>query len=333
MNNNLTNVAQKTSKSNKFKKTNRYKQTNYVHGGKPHNTPTGELTLFEDGKGILDVNAKLSYLVWNKSTKDQLVLLNEEGKIMDIFVTYKNRTDTLFSFGSQLKLIKRGFILDIAPLYDNPKDPLNNIVTKSHPNVRRISNRKDEMLNLLPKNAVVAEIGVNFGNFAMDILQQTNPAKFHLIDCWEEQDFNHTSDVYQDAQQKQALKEVGQKFQKQIDSKNVIINRGFSQDVLPKFADKYFDWVYIDASHRFEDCLRDLKLCEPKVKKNGYIAGHDYCNSDIAEKRNYGVMKAVDIFCSTYGWEMIYLTIEHPEWPFQSYVLQRKSESVKINQQ
>lgn len=331
MNNDLPNIAQKTNENNELKKANRYKRTNYTQGGRPHDTPTGELTLFEDGKAVLNVNEKLVYFTWKKPTKDHLILLNEKGKTMDLFVTYENRTGTLFSFGSQLELIEEEFKLEIVQLNDNPQDPLNSIITKRYPHVRRISNRKDEMLSLLPKNAVVAEIGVNFGNYAMDIVKQTNPEKLHLVDCWEEQDSDHTSDVYADEQQKQALKEVHEKFKKQIDSGNVVINLGFSQDVLPKFENGYFDWVYIDASHRFVDCLRDLKLCESKVKEKGIIAGHDYCNSAIAGKRNYGVMKAVDMFCRKYGWEMIYLTIEHPAWPFQSYVLQRKSAGVKIS--
>lgn len=55
------------------------------------------------------------------------------------------------------------------------------------------------------------------------------------------------------------------------------------------FKPGYFDLVYIDADHRYEEVLKDIKSWLPLVKKGGYIAGHDY-GSD----RHTGVKKAVD---------------------------------------
>jgi hypothetical protein len=42
------------------------------------------------------------------------------------------------------------------------------------------------------------------------------------------------------------------------------------------FSDEYFDLVYIDASHWYDDVIFDIKTWLPKIKKGGYLTGHDY---------------------------------------------------------
>ena len=45
-----------------------------------------------------------------------------------------------------------------------------------------------KILNLIPKNGIIAEIGVLRGEFSNQINILCNPKKLYLIDCWEEQD-------------------------------------------------------------------------------------------------------------------------------------------------
>lgn len=40
--------------------------------------------------------------------------------------------------------------------------------------------------------------------------------------------------------------------------------------------DNSLDMVYIDANHQYEAIKEDIELWKPKVKKGGYIAGHDW---------------------------------------------------------
>lgn len=76
---------------------------------------------------------------------------------------------------------------------------------------------------------------------------------------------------------------------------NVVIHREKSSVAIPKFKDNYFDWVYIDGNHDYEFVLGDLRMCLPKMKRGGVIAGDDYVRPGPA--KDYPVKRAVDDFC------------------------------------
>ena len=69
------------------------------------------------------------------------------------------------------------------------------------------------------------------------------------------------------------FRSVQEKF---ADDPAVIIHRGPSAVVLPKFNDDYFDWIYIDGNHSYEFVLGDLQICLAKVRSGGVITGDDY---------------------------------------------------------
>ena len=58
-------------------------------------------------------------------------------------------------------------------------------------------------------------------------------------------------------------------------------------EAVNNFKDNILDFVYIDADHRYEAVKADILAWLPKVKKNGWLCGHDYGEKD-------GVTKAVD---------------------------------------
>lgn len=51
-----------------------------------------------------------------------------------------------------------------------------------------------------------------------------------------------------------------------------------------QFSDGFFDFVFIDASHKYEETKADISLWKRKIKVGGILAGHDYLG--IAEVRN-----------------------------------------------
>jgi len=71
---------------------------------------------------------------------------------------------------------------------------------------------------------------------------------------------------------------------------NVIKIRGYSDREHQRFNIHSLDMVYIDALHTYEGVKKDVYLWEKKIKKGGYLAGHDY------QSRFQGVIDAVNEF-------------------------------------
>lgn len=69
---------------------------------------------------------------------------------------------------------------------------------------------------------------------------------------------------------------------------NIVKIKSFSLDAVDLFEDNYFDIIYLDASHEYEDVIKDIDTWKPKIKNGGFMSGHDYQNLCT------GVIKAVD---------------------------------------
>ena len=54
-----------------------------------------------------------------------------------------------------------------------------------------------------------------------------------------------------------------------------------SLEACKQFDDESLDFVYIDAEHTYEALFNDLKAWTPKVKKDGWICGHDWQRMDL----------------------------------------------------
>jgi predicted O-methyltransferase YrrM len=47
------------------------------------------------------------------------------------------------------------------------------------------------------------------------------------------------------------------------------------RDVVDRFPDGYFDLVYVDAGHGYEDANSDIQAWRSKVRPGGILCGHD----------------------------------------------------------
>lgn len=168
-----------------------------------------------------------------------------------------------------------------------------------HVHNARLLATREQLLSLLPQNGVVAELGVDHGDFSQKILEINQPSKIHLVDVWH-------SERYPE----RLFHEVKQRFQSEINSGNIEINRGLSTEVVDQFPNAYFDWIYIDTAHSYSVTKAELESYLPKMKPGGIIAGHDFIVGEIDVPWKYGVIEAVYEFCSSHGWEIIYLTME-----------------------
>jgi hypothetical protein len=155
------------------------------------------------------------------------------------------------------------------------------------------------MLKQLPKNAVVAEIGVNQGDFSEEILSHCSPQKFYLIDIWGSKRYHGG-----------LFEKVKSRFAHQLKEGQLEIVRALSFDGIASFPDQHFDWVYLDTDHSYATTHRELELLRSKMKPGGIIAGHDYIIGNWNGGVRYGVIEAVREFCVEHNWELIYLTHE-----------------------
>lgn len=163
---------------------------------------------------------------------------------------------------------------------------------------------REQLLHLMPKNGVVAELGVNQGDFSQKILEITQPEKLILVDVWMTRRYHDGLFTF-----------VKNRFEKEILAGQIEIIRKFSFEAIEGFPDQYLDWVYIDTDHSYNTTKKELELLRPKMKEGAIIAGHDYIIGNWNDGVRYGVVEAVREFCIQYDWQLLYLTHELSDHP------------------
>lgn len=97
-------------------------------------------------------------------------------------------------------------------------------------------------------------------------------SKLYGIDPWEDYD------DYPEYKNKQSS--IYDSFINNINSTGkrdkFIVNRGFSNQVVPTFDDSFFDMIYIDGNHEPDYVLEDAVLCFRKLKPKGFMIFDDY---------------------------------------------------------
>tara|TARA_B100000212_G_C27069398_1_gene403238 strand:- start:90 stop:560 length:471 start_codon:yes stop_codon:yes gene_type:complete len=144
------------------------------------------------------------------------------------------------------------------------------------------------MLDFLPKNSIVAELGTETGNFAKQIIERTSPIELHLCDV------NFTG----------------------FDNNNIISGQSVKKHekttlaFLDTFPEEFFDWIYIDASHAYKDVVDDIEAAKNKVKKGGLLIFNDFAHINPSLAR-FGVKRAVSEFIKNERWNVKYFAL-HP---------------------
>jgi hypothetical protein len=167
-------------------------------------------------------------------------------------------------------------------------------------------------------NSVCVEIGVMAGVFSKLILNTLKPKKLFLIDPWEvgadknsptthyQGNMTHLATAYSTNNELTHVKDL---FSTEIKNKQVELQKGFSYDIVHKFPDKYFDFIYIDATHIYECVKADLTQYLPKLKDDGLMCGHDY-----SERPGFSVIPAVDEFVSEHNFSWVCLGNPEGDW-------------------
>lgn len=140
------------------------------------------------------------------------------------------------------------------------------------------------MANSLTNNAKIAEIGIMCGRSAVFLSEELTKinkcVEFHCVDIVAPSQFIVERQAFiKDNNLNQTL----------------IYLEMASARAATTFRDEYFDFIFIDADHSYENVIKDIKAWFPKVKSKGIISGHDYYNY-YAHNDYPGVRQAVDEF-------------------------------------
>lgn len=174
-----------------------------------------------------------------------------------------------------------------------------------------------ELAKMLPANPIVIELGVETGHFSKMILKHLNPSKLYLVDPWKIGFDKNDSETYGSTlnnlptaySTEDNYKAILADLYEEIRNNQVIIRPDFSYNVVNDFKNSYFDLVYIDSCHLYNAVRADLSAFLPKLKKQGIMAGHDYFEYD-----NFGVVQAVDEFCSKNDYNMNIINLDGFDW-------------------
>ncbi len=153
---------------------------------------------------------------------------------------------------------------------------------------------------------VMAEIGVGRSFLAKQLLKHPT-LHLHMVDYWLPED-----------QQPQAYKDTGDFFAsitpnhcdvlhmmaRTVAKDNhgrVTFHHAASVDAAREIKDGSLDLVFIDDDHSYEGCKRSIAAWMPKVKRGGWLGGHDYYNHDDPRTDFTGVDRAVDELSRNFG--------------------------------
>lgn len=159
------------------------------------------------------------------------------------------------------------------------------------------------------------EIGSFEGTYSKYILENW-PGHLYLVDVWRKLDDAEYTDKSNQIDPKKTIAKV---FDNLVGFENrSTIIRDFSEKASFIFRDNYFDFIYIDANHKYKYVISDLIHWYPKLRSGGIMAGHDFIadyspdkcdvngdthvwlnNNGVFEYAGmFGVNKAVEDFCN-----------------------------------
>ena len=162
----------------------------------------------------------------------------------------------------------------------NPHSEWNN--SKSNRYVKGLSKFCEYVSSELERTQPLkmCEIGSYMGESTFLFASQLIFDEIHCIEPFEGiEEFNDIS--------KQDWSDVEKEFKMNTRHfENITLHKSYCEDAVNKFEDKYFDLIYIDANHSYEDVKANIELFLPKCKS--IISGHDY------QQEWPGVVKAVN---------------------------------------
>jgi len=173
---------------------------------------------------------------------------------------------------------------------------------------------REELYLEIPKGGVGAELGTCKGLNAINLFFITKPSTMFLVDLWSEETpdgilWPRVEDPSLWYDDHTAL--ITNIFEEEINNERVVLIKDFSYKFFNDLPDDSLDWVYLDSDHQYKVISRELSLSIKKVKKGGYIMGHDYAN--VPNFWGSSVIRAVNERIQNGDIKMEAITLE--KWP------------------
>lgn len=149
------------------------------------------------------------------------------------------------------------------------------------------------ILDRLPKGGVIAEVGVDRGDFSLEILNRCQPERLHLFDM----DLTRLTNS--------AVLQAIAGHDGRIKT-----HAGDSSTNLSKMPDGYFDMIYIDGDHTYDGVMRDIRAAVSKLKPEGVMVFNDYTVWSATSMFHCGVARAVHEFCLDNPWKFRYIALQ-----------------------
>jgi hypothetical protein len=150
---------------------------------------------------------------------------------------------------------------------------------------------KTALLNSIPKKGIGVEVGVHLGAGAQQILRCCSPHRLILVDNWRMSDDPTNTRCMRggaDAVEVRYLAVV-ERFKQ---DRRVVVWRSDSIDASIVIRRAFLDFVYLDASHLYDNVAKDLHMWASTLVDGGWLMGHDYDSGELYD----GVTCAVDEF-------------------------------------
>lgn len=155
----------------------------------------------------------------------------------------------------------------------------------------RLLQSRTELVKLLPKNGIVAEIGNAKGAFVRYVLDASKPKQLHLF----KRDVSRIDN-----------ENIPEGLRRRI----ITIHDGDPVSLMSAILNDYFDWIDLNNAHSYEDVRKHIDTAAAKVKPSGYLVFNDYTVWSPLAMNHCGVSRAVNEFCIASGWEVIFLALQ-----------------------
>lgn len=137
------------------------------------------------------------------------------------------------------------------------------------------------------------EIGADIGHTSEYLLQNLPELELHMVDPYE----NYLDWNGNNIQDRQKIFEIIKERLTPFKDRYTL-HRKRSDDAKDDFEDDYFDFIFIDGLHTYEQLTKDCQNFYSKVKNGCLFSGHDY---NVIE----GVNRAVKEFAKTKNKEIL----------------------------